>query len=132
MKLKVELSQREDNHSKKYIGFLLNKNIIVDDDNLLPGFTDHYIKFFSDYSPIYTHKSNGIVNTRIRYPDNYGEKGKKYVYCKLNYLQRQKLYLIEKRHWIQNNDNVFKIINPIATGLFGFIMGYALRYFSFG
>src|SRR6478609_3991732 len=96
MKLKVELSQREDNHQKKYHATLIDYNIIVDDRNQLPNYVGNFINFVADFSPAYDEFSKGLVNTRFRYPENNGKSGEYYVYAKLSWLQRRKLAFISR------------------------------------
>ena len=48
MEMRVELSCREDNHQKKYQAILLDGNIIVDNDNILPCCSANYLNFKSD------------------------------------------------------------------------------------
>jgi len=107
MKLRVELYQREDRYKKKYVATLLHGNIIVDDDSKVPGCKDKYTQFIAASSPIYEDESQGKVNTRLRYPVFRGEIGENILFCKLNWLERQKLSLITREAWIYKH--------PVAT-----------------
>lgn len=121
LKLKVELSCREDNHEKKYHGLLMDRNIIVKDENFLPGADKvTHINFTSDYSEVYDDVSNGVVNTRLRYPENSGQKGAYYVYCKLSWFERQLLNHIEHKALYQKEPIQFYVL---LFTLFGTILG---------
>ena len=98
LKLKVELSCREDDYKQKYKGFFMDRNLVVDENNYLPGADKiTHIDFTSDYSPAYDHHSKGKVNTRLLYPENSGDKGKYSIYCKLSWRERQLLKHFEHK-----------------------------------
>ncbi|NOU17586.1 MAG: hypothetical protein HOO91_08510 [Bacteroidales bacterium] len=107
MKLRVELSQRADRYEKKYIATLIHGNIVLDDKTELPGCKEKFIQFIAGYSPIYIEESQGKVNTRLRYPVFRGKCDNNYLYCKLNWFQRQKLSIITRQSWFHQY--------PIAT-----------------
>jgi hypothetical protein len=67
MKLKVELSCREDNHQKKYSANIFDGYIFVDEKNILPGCSDKVINFTYQYRPTYDKYSGGKVNTRFSF-----------------------------------------------------------------
>lgn len=107
MELIVSLYESKDNYEKPIFVTLLHGNIILDEETQLPGCEGNFIQFVAGYSPIYSKVSKGKVNTRIRYPAFRGEIGNNYLYCKLNWFQRQKLSLITRQSWFHKN--------PIAT-----------------
>lgn len=102
MKIKVNLYDRNDGYTKVYKGILIDKNIIVDENNKLPNFSNKYINFISDISDIYGIHANKRFNTRLTYPFNNGESdmnNKHHVYCYLTFIQKIKLLFIERKTW---------------------------------
>lgn len=130
MKMKIELSCREDNHKKKYSALLIAGNIIVDKNNLLPSCGDSYINFKSQYSPIYSHVSNKLVNTRFTYPysGGYKESGKEgiyRIYAKLYFWERLKLLFIERKSWFHLHPiSTFAMIINLILGIVNIYFGY--------
>ena len=86
---------------------LLHGNIVVDDNSEIPGCKGKYTQFIAGYSKIYEDESNGKVNTRLRYPVFRGKAENNYLYCKLNWIGRQKLSIITREAWIYKH--------PVAT-----------------
>ena len=78
-------------------------DIIPDDGVDLPGSKGKYILFQAGYSPIYAVESEYKVNTRLRYPIMRGIVGDNYLYCKLNWLQRQTLYISTRETWFHKH-----------------------------
>lgn len=107
MELTVSLYESKDDYIKPIRATLLHGNIILDDNTELPGCKGNYIQFVAGYSPVYAKVSNGKVNIRLRYPVFRGEIGNNYLYCKLNWLQRQKLSIITRQSWYHKH--------PVAT-----------------
>lgn len=76
----------------------IHGNMVITKDNLLPSLEDKfpnfnkrkYIHFEFGTSPTYKHVSNGKINTRITYKAQTKE-GRVALFCKLNWLQKQKL-----------------------------------------
>jgi len=112
--MKIKLYDRNDRYENLVAKVkLVDQNIVLTEDNTLPYlnniFPDNnrkYIHFESGYSGVYIHESDGLVNVRITYQKE-TEKGRHHLYCKLNFLNRQKLYFIQRKTFYQKH--------PIAT-----------------
>src|SRR5690606_20989640 len=65
---------------------------------------EQYYNFTHDYSEAYYCESDGKVNTRIRFiPNNKEPQKVKYIYLKLNLIQRTKLNILARTTWFHTN-----------------------------
>jgi|GEM_PF-2687301 len=85
-----------------------NGNIIMNESNLpmLPlKLTDIQIRFLNKY-----HDDAHLFNAKIKFPENsvYG--------FNLSFIEKQKIKWIQKKFWIQKNDNIKWLIGLLIAG----------------
>jgi hypothetical protein len=131
LKLRVNLSRREDRYQEQYPVTIFDGNI-KQGEKKLPDCDDPYINFESQSRYTYSDESEGLVNTRFEYPlgGRYKKAPKKegghYAYARLSWGQRQILPFIAKasvfhRHPVASMALVANLIFGIINVVVGFI-----------